>query len=71
MAGPNFRAARLPITRIFFSFSFVGGAASQTSDGAITSKPIRRLAVLHGTFAFAFNTLLLALTVNVAASLLL
>jgi uncharacterized membrane protein len=47
------------------------GATSQTSDVAITSKAIRRLAMLHGTFAFAFNTLLLALTVNVAASLLL
>jgi uncharacterized membrane protein len=37
---------------------------------AITSKPIRRLVTVHGTLAFAFNTVLLALTVNVAASLL-
>jgi uncharacterized membrane protein len=54
----------------FLYFSFVLGATSQTSDVAITGKPFRRLAMLHGTFSFAYNTVLLALTVNLAASLL-
>jgi uncharacterized membrane protein len=53
----------------FLYFSFVLGATSQTSDVTITAKAIRRLVLLHGTVTFAFNTVLLALTVNVAASL--
>ncbi|HEY3639272.1 MAG TPA: DUF1345 domain-containing protein [Rhizomicrobium sp.] len=69
--GLEFPGGEPPDYTDFLYFSFVVGATSQTSDVAITSKPIRRLAMLHGTFAFAFNTLLLALTVNVAASLLL
>jgi uncharacterized membrane protein len=69
--GLEFPGSEAPDYADFLYFSFVLGATSQTSDVAITSKSIRRLAMLHGTFAFAFNTLLLALTVNVAASLLL
>jgi len=48
----------------FLHFSFVIGAAAQTADIVITSKPIRRIALLHGTMTFVFNTVLLALTVN-------
>jgi uncharacterized membrane protein len=69
--GLEFPGGEAPDYADFLYFSFVLGATSQTSDVAITSKSIRRLAMLHGTFAFAYNTLLLALTVNVAASLLL
>jgi uncharacterized membrane protein len=68
--GLEFPGGEAPDYADFLYFSFVLGATSQTSDVAITNKPIRRLAMLHGTFAFAYNTLLLALTVNVAASLL-
>lgn len=69
--GLDFPGGETPDYADFLYFSFVLGATSQTSDVAITGKSIRRLATLHGTFAFAFNTVLLALTVNVAASLLL
>jgi uncharacterized membrane protein len=69
--GLEFPGGEAPDYTDFLYFSFVLGATSQTSDVAITSRAIRQLAMLHGTFAFAFNTLLLALTVNVAASLLL
>jgi uncharacterized membrane protein len=68
--GLEFPGDEAPDYLDFMYFSFVLGACSQTSDVAITSKTIRRLATLHGTLAFAFNTLLLALTVNIAASLL-
>jgi len=69
--GLDFPGGEAPDYADFLYFSFVLGATSQTSDVAITCKPIRHLAMLHGTFAFAFNTVLLALTVNVGASLLL
>jgi uncharacterized membrane protein len=41
---------------------------SQTSDVAIASQSIRRTATAHGILAFVFNTALLALMVNIAAS---
>jgi len=68
--GLDFPGGEAPDYGDFLYFSFVLGATSQTSDVNITGRSIRRLAMLHGTLAFAFNTLLLALTVNVAASLL-
>lgn len=68
--GLEFPGDQTPDYMDFLYFSFVLGATSQTSDVAISGKAIRRLAMLHGTLAFAFNTLLLALTINVAASLL-
>ena len=68
--GLEFPGGETPDYADFLYFSFVLGATSQTSDVAITSKAIRKLAMLHGTFAFAYNTVLLALTVNIAASLL-
>jgi uncharacterized membrane protein len=51
----------------FFYFSFVIGCATATADISITSRAMRRLALLHGIVAFAFNTTILALTINLAA----
>ncbi|WP_052699126.1 DUF1345 domain-containing protein [Hyphomicrobium sp. 99] len=53
----------------FFYFATSFGAGSQTSDVSINSKEIRRLAILHAIVAFFFNTMVLALTINLAASL--
>ncbi len=53
----------------FFHFSFVIGVANQTADIQITTKPIRRVVTLHGVLSFLFNTVILALTINLAASL--
>ena len=36
----------------------------------ITSLKFRRLAAVHGLLSFLFNTIILALTVNIAAGLL-
>ena len=51
----------------FLYFSFVLGTTSQTSDVAITTRELRRLAMIHGIIAFFFNATLLALAVNIAA----
>ena len=53
----------------FFYFATSFGAASQTSDVIINSKEIRRLTILHAIVSFFFNTMILALTINLAASL--
>jgi uncharacterized membrane protein len=52
----------------FVYFSFVIGMTAQVSDVGITDKIIRRTATVHGIISFVFNTALLALTVNIAAS---
>jgi uncharacterized membrane protein len=54
----------------FIYFSFVLGMTFQVSDVNITSKKLRRLATLQGLIGFLFNTVILALSVNIAASLM-
>jgi uncharacterized membrane protein len=53
----------------FLYFSFTIAVASQTADVAITSRPMRQLALLQSLLSFAFNAAILALTINIAASL--
>jgi uncharacterized membrane protein len=52
----------------FVYFSFVIGMTAQVSDVGITDKTIRRTATAHGIISFIFNTALVALMVNIAAS---
>ena len=52
----------------FVYFSFVIGMTAQVSDVGITDKIIRRTATVHGIISFVFNTALVALMVNIAAS---
>ena len=54
----------------FLYFSLVVGMTSQTADVAIATTRMRRLVMAHGLIAFVFNTTLLALTINIVASLL-
>lgn len=54
----------------FAYFSFIIGMTSQTSDVAITSQRVRRIALLHGLIAFGFNAVIVALSLNLASSLL-
>ncbi len=54
----------------FMYFSLVLGMTFQVSDVQITSRKLRRLAAVHGLLSFLFNTIILALTVNLAAGLL-
>jgi uncharacterized membrane protein len=39
------------------------------SDIQVKSKRLRRLALLHGILSFGFNTVIVALTINVVAGL--
>lgn len=54
----------------FLYFAFTIAATSQTSDIAVTSRSMRRLVLVHSVLSFAFNTILLALTINIVAGLL-
>jgi uncharacterized membrane protein len=68
--GLDFRQDRNPDYWDFFYFATSFGAASQTSDVTILTKSLRRLATLHAIVSFFFNTAVLALTINLAASLI-
>ncbi len=54
----------------FFYFALVLGMTFQVSDVQISSRKLRRLATLHGLLGFLFNTVILALSVNIGAGLL-
>ena len=65
---PSGHSDELPDYWDFVYFSFVIGMTAQVSDVGITDKIIRRTATVHGIISFVFNTALLALMVNIAAS---
>jgi uncharacterized membrane protein len=54
----------------FAYFSFVIGMTCQVSDVQVTSRSMRTLVLIHGVLSFAFNTLILALSVSVIAQML-
>ncbi len=67
--GLEFPGKRPPDYRDFLYYAFVIGCAAQTGDVNTLSHPMRRLTLIHGVVAFAFNTAILALMINVGASL--
>jgi uncharacterized membrane protein len=54
----------------FIYFSFVIGMTFQVSDVAVTHKSVRRTVVAHGALSFLFVTAILAMTVNIAATVI-
>ncbi len=54
----------------FLYFAFTIGATAQTSDVGVAARRIRRTVLAHAVFSFFFNTGILALAVNVGASLI-
>lgn len=68
--GLDFPGDEAPDYWDFVYFSVVLGMTFQVSDVQITSRKLRRLATVHGLFGFGFNTVIVALTVNLAANLL-
>ncbi|MDB5363213.1 MAG: conserved rane protein of unknown function [Rhodospirillales bacterium] len=54
----------------FAYYAFTIGMTAQTSDIAVTTTEMRRLTLGHAILTFFFNTVILAFSVNIAASLL-
>lgn len=54
----------------FLHFGLVIGVANQTADIQISSRKLRRIATVHCLVAWFFNAVILALTVNLAVTLL-
>jgi uncharacterized membrane protein len=63
--GFEFPQTSQPVYWDFLYFAFTVGMTFQTSDVAVTDARIRRVTVVHGLAAFAFNIGVLAFTINV------
>jgi uncharacterized membrane protein len=69
MKGLEFPGEELPDYWDFVHFSVVIGVACATADIDFTSKELRRIGTVHSLVAFAFNTMIVALTINLLAGL--
>jgi uncharacterized membrane protein len=68
VGGLDFPAERQPDYWDFMYFSYVVGMTCQVSDVQVSGRQMRRLTLSHGVVAFFFNTIILALTINIIAS---
>lgn len=66
--GLDFPGDEPPNVLDFIYYSFVIGMTSQVSDVEATSKSMRNATLLHSVASFFFNTGIVALAVNAAAS---
>jgi uncharacterized membrane protein len=66
VGGLAFPGDRPPTAFDFAYFAFTLGICFQTSDVCITSPQIRRAVLFHACQAFAYNTAILALALNLA-----
>ena len=53
----------------FLYYSFTIAVAAQTADVSVSTREMRRLTLMQSVLAFAFNTTVLAFSINIAASL--
>lgn len=68
IGGLDFPEGDNPDGVAFLYFAYVIGVAFAVSDIRVTSNKMRKLVVLHSTFSYFFNTLIVAATVNVAVA---
>ena len=68
--GLNFPGEHEPDYRDFIYYSFVIACAAQTADVSTISPAMRRVTLIHCITAFAFNSAILALMINITASLI-
>ena len=65
--GLDFPVRQEPDYFDFLYYAYVVGMTTQVSDVQATSREMRRITLVHSVLAFAFNMLVLALSVNVVA----
>jgi uncharacterized membrane protein len=67
--GVEFNGGEPPDSRDFAYLAFTIGMTYQVSDTDLTTKPIRRTATHHALLSYLFGTVVVAMTINVVASL--
>jgi len=70
IGGIDFNDANPPDYHDFLYLAFTIGMTYQVSDTTLRTKIVRRTAIRHALLSFVFVTVILAVTVNVVASLL-
>ena len=68
--GLLFPGDREPDYRDFLYYAFVIACAAQTADVSTLSPSMRRVTLVHCVTAFAFNSAILALMINITAGLM-
>ena len=68
--GLEFPGTEKPSDYDFAYFSFVVGMTFQVSDVQVTTASMRRMVLTHGIIAFAYNTAILALGINISTTLI-
>lgn len=68
IGGLEFPEGDNPDGVAFLYFAYVVGVAFAVSDVRVTSNKMRKIVVMHSTFSYFFNTLIVAATVNVAVA---
>ncbi|MDB5612763.1 MAG: hypothetical protein JWQ22_416, partial [Devosia sp.] len=68
IGGLEFPEGDNPDGVAFLYFAYVIGTAFAVSDIRVTSNKMRKIVVMHSTFSYFFNTLIVAATVNVAVA---
>ena len=68
--GLQFPEETAPDYSDFLYFAVVIGTSGQTADVSFTSRSMRRIGTLHCALAYLFNTTVLALLINIGASLI-
>jgi len=68
VGGLDFPEGNDPDWLAFLYFAYVIGVAFAVSDIRITSAKMRGIVLVHATFSYFFNTLIVAATVNVAVA---
>jgi uncharacterized membrane protein len=69
VGGLVFPGDEAPSAADFLYYSFVVGMTAQVSDVQVAAPGMRRVTLVHGVASFFFNTVILALAVNIAAGL--
>lgn len=70
VGGLDFPSQEEPDYLDFAYFSFVIGMTFQVSDVEISSRNIRRIALLHGLLSFIYNTIIVAFSINIISGIM-
>jgi uncharacterized membrane protein len=70
LGGIDFNEDDPPTYLDFAYLALTIGMTFQVSDTNLTSKPIRRIALVHALFSYLFGAVIIALVINVVSSLL-
>jgi uncharacterized membrane protein len=68
--GIDFNEPDLPTYLDFAYFSFVIGMTFQVADTNVTARPVRRIVLRHSLLAYLFGAVILAVAINLVATLL-